>query len=97
MVHVENYAYASTQRGKYFNIFEQLLDSLTGAGRPVPLDNPFLTISLPQTAKTDWNIVILGTKVGNMKHLPEKRENFQHIINFTKVINIKSTWYKQQL
>ena len=96
LLYVENYTYTLTQRGKYFNIFEQLFDGLTGAGRPVLLDNPFLTILLLQTAKTDWNTVILATKAGNMKHLPEKHVSFQHIINFTKLINIKSTWYKQQ-
>ena len=59
------------------------------------LDNAFLTISLLRTAKTDWNTVIAATQAGNTKHLPEKDVSFQYIITFTKVINVKSAWYKQ--
>ena len=39
------YLHINTER-KYFNIVEQLLDSLTGVGRPVAPNNPFPTISL---------------------------------------------------
>ena len=46
LVHVGKYTYTSTQRGKYFNIVEQLLDGLTGVGQPVAPNNPFPTISL---------------------------------------------------
>ena len=80
LLHVGKYTYISKQSGKYFNIVEQLLHGLTWVGRLVALDNAFLTISLLQTAKTDWNTVIAAPQAGNTKHLPEKHVSFQYII-----------------
>ena len=95
LVHVGKYTYTSTQNGNYFNIVVQVLDGRIGVGPIVALDNAFATISLLQTVKADWNTVIVATQTGNAKHLREKHVSFQYIIIFTKVINIKSTWYKQ--
>ena len=38
--------YTSREHGKYFNVVEQLLEGLTGAGRLLALDNAFSTTSL---------------------------------------------------
>ena len=95
LVYVGKYTYTSTQNGKYFNIVELLLDGLTGVGPLVALGNAFPTILFWRTAKTDWNTVNVATQAGNTKYLPEKHGSFQYIIIFTKVINIKTIWYKQ--
>ena len=83
LVRVGKYPYTSTQNGKYFNIVEQLLDGLTGVGRLVALDNAFPTISLLRTAKTDWNRVIVATKI--IFHKCQKIETFRrHILALMK-------------
>ena len=83
LVHVGRYTYTSTENGKYFNVVEQLVEGLTGAGRLLALDNAFPTIKLLQVAKTDWNTAIVATQAGNTKHLAENHVNILIILLFS--------------
>ena len=73
---MENIPHASTDKGKNYNVVNQVLGcmNITGSGRLVVLDSAYVTKILFEDAKARikavWNLRMIGTIHPNTAHLP---------------------------
>ena len=63
--------YVNPQKGKNYDIVDQLLSGLKDNGRLVIMDSGFPIIHLLKDARLLWETHIIATQHGNMKHLPK--------------------------
>ena len=85
VVKVGKKTYVNPQKGKNYDIVDQLLSGLKDNGRLVIMDSGFPTIHLLKDARLLWETHIIATQRGNMKHLPKgHKENLSHAKRFIR-------------
>ena len=74
VVKVGKKTYKNPQKGKNYDIVDQLLSGLKDNGRLIIMDSGFPTVNLLKDARQLWETHIIATQRGNTKHLPKSHK-----------------------